>query len=148
MSEVDAFLESTLPELIAAETAIHNGDNRRRIALWSRHDPLTLFGAARNSQGWDGVHAIFEWMGSRFSNCTSYELEVVAAGASGELAYIVAIERTTASVGGEPPSSYALRSTTIFRHEEGEWKVVHRHGDPFDPSSAQTVSKLDPPSTP
>src|SRR5262249_30017784 len=39
-----------------------------------------------------------------------YEIEVVAAGASGDLAYLVAFEHTTASVNGAPPESYTLRS--------------------------------------
>ncbi len=27
------------------------------------------------------------------------------------------------------PRPYVLRVTTIFRREDGEWKVVHHHGD-------------------
>jgi ketosteroid isomerase-like protein len=30
------------------------------------------------------------------------------------------------------PKKYALRVTTIFRREQGEWRIVHRHGDPYD----------------
>jgi ketosteroid isomerase-like protein len=27
------------------------------------------------------------------------------------------------------PRSYVLRATQVYRREDGEWKVVHRHGD-------------------
>jgi ketosteroid isomerase-like protein len=71
----------------------------------------------------------------------SSEYEVLAAGASGDLAYIVGIEHTTASIGGAAPKSYSLRATTIFRREDGEWKVVHRHGDPYDASTGAVVAE-------
>ncbi len=49
-----------------------------------------------------------------------------------ELAYVVQIERAEAKVGGrEDITPYALRATMIFRPEDGEWKVVHRHADPI-----------------
>jgi ketosteroid isomerase-like protein len=34
----------------------------------------------------------------------------------------------------------AVRATMIFRPEEGEWKVVHRHADPITtPQPAESV---------
>jgi ketosteroid isomerase-like protein len=49
-----------------------------------------------------------------------------------DLAYILEIERTRAKVGGsDDMSSIALRVTTIFRLEDGVWKVLHRHADPI-----------------
>jgi ketosteroid isomerase-like protein len=110
--------------------ALHNGDARPRLGLWSRNDPVTLFGALQIKSGWEDVGPVFEWVASRFSGCESFELEVIAAGASGDLGYVVGIEHTTASVGDAPAKAYQLRVTTIFRRENGEWKAVHRHADP------------------
>jgi len=131
-----------LPTLEAADTALHNGDARARAALWSRDDPVTLFGAAVTRTGWDEISATFDWLATRFSDCASFAYEVVAAGVSGDLAYIVGIEHTTAAIGDELPAPYSLRVTTILRREEGEWRVVHRHGDPYDESSGDIAQRL------
>ena len=49
-----------------------------------------------------------------------------------ELAYVVQVEQLEAKVhGGEEITPYSLRVTMIFRPEDGEWKVVHRHADPI-----------------
>jgi ketosteroid isomerase-like protein len=141
-AEVDDFLAAIMPRLNQAEIALHNGDAAPRIAMWSRNDPVTLFGAASSGVGWAEIGPLFERLGSSFSNCTSYQNQVVAAGASGDLAYIVALEHTTASIKGAPPQPYVLRVTTVFRREDGEWKVVHRHGDPASETAGALVERL------
>ena len=130
MTDVDDFLDDVLPRLRAAEIALHRGDAGARSALWSHADPVTLFGAETNRSGWSELEPTFAWLAGRFTECESLEYEVVAAGAGGDLAYLVAIERITATVNGESVS-YSLRATTIFRREDGQWKVAHRHGDPY-----------------
>jgi ketosteroid isomerase-like protein len=141
MADVDEFLAAALPPLTAADTAIHNGDAGPRIALWSRNDPVTLFGALQIRSGWREIAPIFEMLASRFSNCESFEYEVIAAGVSNDLAYIAGVEHTTAAIGDAAPQAYALRVTTIFRREGGEWRVVHRHADPV-PDSESTHAQL------
>jgi ketosteroid isomerase-like protein len=141
-TEVDAFLAAALPRLNDAEVALHNGDVGPRIAMWARNDPVTVFGNGRSGSGWTEIGTMFEWLGSVFSDCTSYRNEIIAAGASGDLAYIVAFEHTTASVMGAPAQPYVLRVTTVFRREDGEWKVVHRHADPASESAAAARSQL------
>jgi ketosteroid isomerase-like protein len=96
---------------------------------------VTLFGAVLMGSGWTEIRQVFESLASRFSNGT-YEYEVIAAGASGDLGYVVGIEHSTASVGGATPEAYDLRVTEVFRREDGEWKVVHRHADPMPDSDA------------
>lgn len=98
MSETNAFLEATTGRYRAAETALHNGDAAPRKAMWARTGPVTLLGAAMSGTGWDEIEPVFDRLQARFSNCTSCEHEVIAAGASGDLAYLVALEHTTASV--------------------------------------------------
>jgi ketosteroid isomerase-like protein len=131
MNETEQFLQGVAERYVQAETAIHEGDARPRIAMWSRAEPLTLFGAAMTGRGWAEIEPIFELLGREFSNCVSYENEVVAAEARGDLAYLVALEHSHVSIGGKAPRPYVLRVTTIFRREAGEWRIVHRHGDPL-----------------
>ena len=140
MSEVATFLASVLPRLKMADTALHNGGAGPREAMWAHSDPVTLFGAVWTATGWDEISPIFRRLASRFSHCESFEYQVIAADARGDLAYVVGIERTTVSIAGAPPQTYELRVTTIFRREAGDWKVVHRHGDPMpDNESARTL---------
>lgn len=136
MAEVDEFLGSVLPTLHEMEKAFHNGDVGPRMANWSHNDPVTLFGAVIMKSGWSEVAAAFEFLASRFSNGTAYEYEVIGAGTSGDLGFIVGYEHTMASVGGAAPEAYDLRVTTIFRREDGQWKIVHRHADPMPASEA------------
>lgn len=131
MREVDKFLAAVLPLQHEADTALHTGDAKPRKALWSHTAPVTVFGAARTVSGWAEVEQLFDWLASSFSNCQSYDCEVIAAGVSGDLGYLVGHERTTASVAREQPTPYELRVTLIFRREGGEWKEVHRHADPW-----------------
>ena len=141
MSETEEFLASVLPRLTAADTALHNGNAAPRKALWSTTDPVTLFGAAMMTTGWPRIEATFDRLATQFSDCTAFDIEVVAADASGDLAYLVAFEHTTASIGGDLPAPYVLRVTTIFRREAEVWKVVHRHADPL-PDSASVKDRL------
>ena len=145
MSELDDFLTTTLARQIKAEEAIHNGDPAPRLEMWSTKDPVTLFGAyGPCKSGSDEVTRTSRWAASRFSNCTAYNLELVAAGVSGDLAYTVGYEHSLRSVDGGPVEPSTLRVTHVYRRENGEWKIVHRHADfmPIDespPAEAQTT---------
>ena len=139
MDHTDDFLATTLPRLRDAETALHNGDAGPRMAMWSHDRSVTLFGGVMGGSGWEEIEPIFRRLGASFSDCISYDVEVIAAAASDDLAYMVAFEHTTASVNSGPPAAYVLRVTTVFRREEGEWKVVHRHADPLGSTTAGEV---------
>ena len=56
-----------------------------------------------------------------------------------DIAYIVEVERYTATV-GSARGPVALRVTTVFRLESGAWKIVHRQADPITtPRSPESV---------
>jgi ketosteroid isomerase-like protein len=142
MSDLDDFLATTLPRQVEAEEALHNGDPAPRLAMWSTQDPVTVLGAVQSASGWDEVSRLFRWLGSGFSDCTSYRFELVAAGVSGDLAYTVGYEHTSVSWDGVPMEPYILRVTHAYRREDGEWRIVHRHADapPINQTSSAEAS--------
>jgi ketosteroid isomerase-like protein len=98
------------------------------LEIWSTREPVSVLGAARSAVGQEAVRELFRSLGDTFSNCTSYVYEISAVDVVGDLAYTAGYERTEASINGEP-RRYVLRSTQIYRREDGEWKVAHRHAD-------------------
>jgi ketosteroid isomerase-like protein len=43
----------------------------------------------------------------------------------------VLVEHQHAAVGGLPDQDWSLRVTLVFRRDDGDWKLVHRHADPL-----------------
>lgn len=132
MTDRDAFLAWVQTSLHEAELALHNGDPMPRRALWSRREPVSVLGAWRNAWGQAEIDALFTHLGKSFSNCASHELEVKAYDVIGDMAYTAGLERTAVSVDGKP-RTYTLRVTQVYRREDNEWKVFHRHGDTVTP---------------
>ncbi|HEX5862269.1 MAG TPA: nuclear transport factor 2 family protein [Nocardioides sp.] len=127
MNELDQFVTWVQSTLRNAEKAIHDGNARPRRAIWSRKEPVSVLGAWKNAIGQKELDELFAHLARRFSDCTSYELELLEAEVRGDTAYTVGIEHTSASLDGVP-RTYTLRATQIYRWEGGEWKVAHRHG--------------------
>ncbi|APX03034.1 nuclear transport factor 2 family protein [Arthrobacter sp. QXT-31] len=132
MSDSDDFLVWVGSALYEAELAIHNGDAGPRRAIWSRNEPVSVLGAWRNAFGQQELDELFAGLAKQFSNCTSYRFELLAYDVVGDMAYTAGLEHTSASVDGQP-RSYVLRATQVYRREDGEWRVVHRHGDTVSP---------------
>ena len=110
--------------------------------LWSHREDVSLANPyGPPVRGWDEVAKTTEHASSLCSDGEFVGFEIVAKYVTPELAYVVQIERAEAKVGGrEEITPYAVRSTMIFRRENGEWKVVHRHADPITtPQAAESV---------
>jgi len=130
MTKLDDFLAPTLARQVQAEQALVSGDPGPRLAMTSTQDPVTVFGAmVPVRSGWDEVSETLRWLAARWSDSTDYRFDVVAADVSGDMAYLVGFEHVANSVLGLPVEPYTLRVTHIFRRENGEWKIAHRHAD-------------------
>ena len=92
-------------------------------------------------RGWEQVAAAGERAASQFSEGESVGFEIVAKYVTPELAYLVEVHRGKARFGARQDiAPFALRLTTIFRPEDGTWKVVHRHADAI--TTAQPVESI------
>lgn len=111
-----------------AEDAVHGGSTDARLKTWSDREPVTLFGAGWNARTAEEAQVVFQRLGGLFDAFESCDIDLLAFGVSGDLAYTVHREHTKASLRGEP-RDYVLRVTQVYRREDGAWKVVHRHGD-------------------
>ena len=131
MSDLEKFVAHTLQRHALATTGVRNGDATSLIEMLSMREPVTLFPASQPAQrGRAEVSQAFQRVASLYANSTPVTFELVAAGVSGDLAYVVGYERGAASVGGGPVEPVDLRVTQVYRREDDEWKLVHRHGDP------------------
>jgi len=138
----DEFLDWFNTTWRAAEVALHNGDAAPRFRTWSEREPVTLFGAWVNAFSPNAARDVFLKLAQSFSQAASSEIELIAAEVSGDLAYTVHREITSTIVDGQR-RDYVLRVTQVYRREDREWKVVHRHGD-GGPEPADAFSQGDP----
>ena len=128
MTDKEDFIAWTQTRLREAETALHNGDADPRLTLWSSREPVSVLGAWRSATGQREVRELFRTLAETFSDCTSHVYDIVSADVIGDMAFTGGFERTQASINGER-RQYVLRVTQIYRREDGEWKVAHRHAD-------------------
>jgi ketosteroid isomerase-like protein len=100
--------------------------------------PVSLFGAFGPCKtGWSEVSRTLRWAITRFSGGDmTTDLEVAYVGA--DLAYTVGYEHGQVAI-DSVRQPVKVRVTLIYRREDGEWKLVHRHGDfaPVDQSPAR-----------
>jgi hypothetical protein len=99
-------------------------------ACFSHREDIALFGGfGGHERGWSQIGPRLAWVAESFAGgrCA---YEVVTSAASDELAFVVQFERGEARIRGRPdPLILDFRVTMVFRWEEEEWKLIHRHAD-------------------
>jgi ketosteroid isomerase-like protein len=126
-------LAQVIEQYHRAVDAFVRGDPEPQKRLWSRRDEVTLANPlGPPARGWPQVEAALERAAAQVREGEPRAYERISEVTTAALAYIVELERGRLKVGGaDELASVSLRVTTIFRREEGEWRLVHRHADPI-----------------
>ena len=117
----------------SAFNAFIRGDAKLWKEHCSRQDDVTIIGAWGGfEKGWVAqVEKRYEWAADRFKGAEGEAVfENISLVVTPELAYSVDIERARVRLSSRDDFvPMALRSTTIYRLEDGSWKMTHRHAD-------------------
>jgi ketosteroid isomerase-like protein len=132
MSAVDD-VHQLIEQFDLAQGEVVKGNPEPALRLFSHREDVTLANPLSPPvRGWERVAEVAERAASQFRDGEMVAFENLAKQVTPEFAYIVRVERARAKVGGsEDIAPIALRVTMIFRPEDGEWKIVHRHADPI-----------------
>ena len=126
-------LERAIEKSHKALAAIVRGDSSGYKALFSHEDDITLgnpFGPY--ARGRKNVEATLDGAASHYRDGEVTGVDLIATYAAADLSCVVEVERGRAKVGGSAElAALAVRVRSVFRREEGEWKLVHRHADPI-----------------
>ncbi len=116
----------------------YKGNPESYRKLYSSKNDISLLGAQGGfSVGQKDVLEHLTTRASWFRAGENVSWESLVKFATDDLGYVIEIEHFDAKVGGSDIVSVALRATTVYRKENGEWKIIHRQGDPL-------VSRIDP----
>ncbi len=110
--------------------------------LFSHREDVTLANPlGPPARGWQQVEDALHRASAQIHDGEVLGAERISEVETADLAYIVEIERDRVKVGdADVFASSSLRVTSIFRREDGEWRLVHRHADPITaPRSVESV---------
>lgn len=143
-SPANPSIEAAVARLHAAMADVANGDIRAIKALYSHaNDATSFYGWGGWEKGWDAVSARWDWAGQQFKGGTVSYQSLTLVEAPG-LFYTTDVETFTmkAMDGMGRPTSWSNRVTHIFRLEDGEWRLAHRHAnrleDQYKPATRLT----------
>jgi ketosteroid isomerase-like protein len=133
----DVGFGQALERLHAAMARVAMGDVSLIKALHSKRDDVTSFyGWGGYEKGWAAVSKRWDWAGTQFLGGMVAH-ETVSTIVSGDLAYAAQLETFNARrPGGPEPVQWTNRVTHIFRREDGEWRLVHRHANRLEGNPA------------
>jgi ketosteroid isomerase-like protein len=116
---------------VALEEFMH-GNTKPFKDLYSRREGATLanpFGGV--ARGWAEIPDRLDRAASYYEEGEVVRFESISSGHSGDLGYAIEIEHIRARVGGRSIfDNVALRTTTVYVHEDSGWRLLHRHADP------------------
>lgn len=126
-------LESAIEASHRALAAIITGDQSGYLALFSTAEDITLgnpfgpFGKGRRA-----VEERLAVAASKYRDGCNARVELIEKYVTDTMACVVEVESGEAKVAGSAEmTKISVRVTSLFRFEDGNWKLVHRHADPL-----------------
>ena len=128
-SEPDPGVLKALERFYEAVRSMFKGDLEPLADIWAHTDSVTFASPVGNIQvGWEAVRAEFE-RHSKVSIRGSIEPQEPFIRVYGDLAYCSCLASAPDMTINGKPYVFNLRATTLFRREDGQWRVVHHHSD-------------------
>lgn len=141
---------SSIPDDLAHVVELHHqagdkimkSDDSGYAELYSRQEDVTLgnpFGPF--ARGYQEVLARLAAAAANYRDGHGTGVERISQHVTPELACFVEVEHYEAKVGTrDDVTPVSVRVTSVFRNEEGRWRLVHRHADPITaPRPAESV---------
>lgn len=128
---LDQGVRDAIARLHDAMAKVANGDVAAIKALYTHTDEATSFyGWGGYEKGWEGVSRRWDWAARQFQGgSVRYESVSVVVGADMFLATDIETYENQRMAGVEGLTGWTNRVTHVFRRENGEWRLVHRHGN-------------------
>ena len=132
-SDFSAFLR----EREEASSAFVNGELEPLDKVSTHTSPATIFGPNGTCvQGADKVNAVNAEGAKMFKPGSENSFEIMHESADENLAYWVGVQRSVVKMHAQEQGvPMDLRVTEIFRRENGQWKLIHRHADRLAPGT-------------
>lgn len=103
-------------------------------ALWSHRPDVSILGALGGfERGWTEVGPRLDWVSSQV-RANDLGLENILTVVGTDMAVTADLERMVRTVDGKPVPR-VLRCTQVYRIEDGDWKIFHRHADELRPAA-------------
>jgi NAD(P)H-dependent FMN reductase/ketosteroid isomerase-like protein len=111
-------------------SAYVRGEGAPLAAILTEVDPATFYGPSGNWETGAKVVAESYARGAKtFGDSSSTRLQILQSGASGTLAFWTGLQHASVQDEKNGKTEMTLRVTEVFRFEDGDFKLVHRHAD-------------------
>jgi len=125
MSDFETFMAAR----VEAAAAYVRGDGGPVGDLSTTHDPATFFGPdGKLVRGASSVAESYRRGAEAFGPGGESRLEILQQASDGKVAYWTGLQHAVVEMDGKS-TPMTLRITELYRQEDGDWKLVHRHAD-------------------
>lgn len=121
-------------QLLATNEAFYRAFEKQNIdslaEIWSQGSATVCIHPGRDAlQGWENIRS--SWVKIfKNTNYIEIETEIIRAEVSGNLGYVLLIEKLSQVVRGRKIEAIAI-ATNIFEYMGGQWYLIHHHGSPI-----------------